>query len=38
MNLGPLRLVRAEHRHLLAEEIKGLDRTLDLWTGRHTSR
>ena len=38
MNLGRLRLVRGEHRHLLPEEIKGLERTLDLWTGLQTSR
>ena len=38
MNLGRLRLVRGEHRPLLPEEIKGLERTLDLWTGLQTSR
>lgn len=38
MNLGRLRLTRSDCRSLAADDIKGLTRTLDLWTGVQTSK
>lgn len=38
MNLGRLRLVRAGGGSLSPNDIKGLRRTLDLWTGVQTSK
>jgi hypothetical protein len=38
MNLGRLRLMRANGRNLAPGDIKGLRRTLDLWTGVQTSK
>ena len=37
MNLGRLRLVRADGRVLAPSDLAGLNRTLDLWTGVQTS-
>jgi hypothetical protein len=37
MNLGRLRLVRADGRVLAPGDLAGLNRTLDLWTGVQTS-
>jgi hypothetical protein len=38
MNLGRLRLVRSGGRALAPGDIKGLNRTLDLWAGVQTSK
>ena len=38
MNLGRLRLMRPNERILASDELTGLKRTLDLWTGVQTSR
>ena len=38
MNLGRLRLCRADGNEVTREQVSGLSRKLDLWTGVHTSR